>query len=154
MATSFNDLTQAELYRAAVEDFAVEVKKSDSKQSIIAALVESGVNWALYLQAHPELAPVVETQVSAPAPGVITTDTVVVQPEPRVVRTATPAVTSVEDLYLVKMNRDNPYFEFRKFKFTKENPFAVMDAASADALLNEEEGFAIAKPSEAAQYYA
>ena len=41
MATKFSDLTQQELYRSAIEDFAVDVKSTDSKKSIEAALLEN-----------------------------------------------------------------------------------------------------------------
>ena len=51
------------------------------------------------------------------------------------------------------LNRENLYFEFRKYKFTKDHPFAVMSAEDADYLLKTEKGFAVASPGEAAEYY-
>ena len=40
---SFNDLLVEELRRTAIEDFAVDIKATDNKKTVIAALVEDGV---------------------------------------------------------------------------------------------------------------
>ena len=53
---SFESLKVAELRRAADEDFAVEVGEKASKPEVLAALVESGVTWDMYLAQHPEAA--------------------------------------------------------------------------------------------------
>jgi hypothetical protein len=154
MVSSFNDLDQSELYRAAIEDFAVEVNEGDSAEVIRAALFESGVTWEKYVEGHPELAPVVakkaDRHTKKPA-GVISTTTLTDAP---VVRTAEAPVQEPTALYLVKMNRENPYFEFGKYKFTSKKPFAVMDAESTNAILTEEVGFSIATPAEAQEYYS
>jgi hypothetical protein len=145
---SFDSLNKDELFTTAVEDFGVDVKKTDSKETIKAALLEDGVTWADYLKAHPEAA------ATAEEVPVITDEVPVAVVKP-VVRTATPQVnTSLPDAYLVKMDRDNPYFEYRGYKFTSTHPFVVMPAADADAILRDEQGFAIATPSEAQEYYA
>lgn len=152
MPSSFNDLDQKELYRAAIEDFAVEVKKTDNAAAIRAALLESGVTWNDYIQQHPEFAPEVE-EVKEPT-NVVTSSDVTGRKKKSVVRTAEPAVTEEEALYLVKMSRKNPLFEFGKYKFTKDNPFVVMDADSTNKILTTEEGFSIATPAEAQDYYS
>jgi hypothetical protein len=140
---SFETMKKPELYRTAVEDFAVDVKAGDSEKVIRAALLEAGVTWDMYLEAHPELKPVEDTNV------VKAVDT-----KPKRVRYAEPEVPNAEDLYLVKMNRDNPYFQFRQYVFTKDHPFVPMDADSTNAILTEEDGFSIARPAEAAEYYS
>jgi hypothetical protein len=154
---SFNSLKKEELFRTAVEDFAVDVTPESSKADIITALAEDGVTWAMYREAHPAVD--VEDEEPAVAPNVVTSSDVTgVVAEPAVVttprvKTRVEVNTSSPDLYLVKMDRDNPYFEFRGYKFTQAHPFAVMPADAADAILKREVGFKIASPSEAAEYY-
>lgn len=54
---------------------------------------------------------------------------------------------------LVKMERQNPTFEIMGFKFTKENPYKVMDEDSAQKIMDLHEGFRLASPREAKEYY-
>lgn len=151
---SFNSLSKEELYRVAVEDFAVEVKPTDSKKVLLAALAEDGVTWEMYKQAYPDTE-VEEDEVPAVVTSTDVTGAVATEvPVVPKVRTRTEEVnTATADMYLIKMNRENPYFEFRGYKFTTEHPFAVMPAADADKILKQEDGFAIATPSEANEYY-
>jgi hypothetical protein len=154
---SFETLDKAELYRVLVEDFAVDVKPTDSKKVLLAAAVEDGVTWEMYKKAYPdteveEEVPVVEPVVS-PAEAVIGATAEEVPVEPRI-RTRTAEVNvQTADMYLIKMERENPYFEFRGYKFTQDHPFAVMPASDADLILKNEDGFSIATPSEANEYY-
>lgn len=142
---SFEEMKKEELFRVAVEDFAVDVKPTDNKQTILAALAEDGVTWEMYLQAYPP------APDEAPAPAVV---------EPAIatarnVRTKTgPVEVATPDLYLIKMTRDNPYFEFSGYKFTDKHPFVAMPAADADRLLRTEKGFEVASPSEAQEFYS
>jgi hypothetical protein len=140
-----------------VEDFAVDVKPQDSKKVLLAAAAEDGVTWEMYKKAYPdteveeEVINVEATPVVVPDPSGAVAEEVPAAP---VIRTRTEEVnTTSQDMYLIKMERENPYYEFRGYKFTTEHPFAVMPAADADKILKNESGFSIATPSEANEYY-
>lgn len=143
--TKFSDLTVAELRRSAVEDFAVEVSESDNKDSVIAALAESKIEWADYVAQHPEVAPEV---VKSDAPK---TEPVVTEPVNVVV--AENIKPTSKDAYLIKMVRDNPLYEAYGYRFTSAHPYALVSAAVADKLLTVEDGFRQATPSELSEYY-
>ena len=68
--------------------------------------------------------------------------------------TATEEVLKPSAKYLVKMERENPYFEWRSYKFPTEKPFAVMDANDAQEILSTEVGFRQAFPQELEEYYS
>jgi hypothetical protein len=55
--------------------------------------------------------------------------------------------------YLIKMTRENPYFEVGRYKFTQEHPYAIMDATTAQHVLSNEEGFRQAFPDELKEFY-
>lgn len=157
MATAFTELDVKELRRSAVEDFAVEIEKDAKAKDIITAFGELGIGWDDYVAQHPEHKPVVPEPTVVVAADVTAAPIVVEEVTPMVapqVRTKTPEVVSTEDTYLVKMNRDNPYFEFGRYKFTQKNPYNIMDAESTTRILKEEEGFAIAGPDELAEFYS
>lgn len=153
--TSFEDLKPAELYRSAVEDFALVVDEADKtkKKVLLAAFLEGGIEWDDYVAQHPEVAPepVEEPVVVDPTVSVVATAPTLVDPTQVVVAQAPvfqPAAT-----YLIKMERDNPLYETRGYKFTQENPYALMSAADADYVLSREDGFRQATPSELQEYY-
>jgi uncharacterized protein (DUF2126 family) len=155
---SFETLEKDELYRVLVEDFAVNVKPTDSKKVLLAAATEDGVTWEMYKKAYPDTEPVVEEVVAQPVvttgdiKGATADEVPVATPRIRT-RAASEVQAESPDLYLIKMDRENLYFEFRGYKFTKDHPFAVMPAADADRILKNEDGFSIASPSEANEYY-
>ena len=148
---SFESLKVAELRRAADEDFAVEVGEKASKPEVLAALVESGVTWDMYLAQHPEAAPDAEEPVQDN--GVITSTSMAAPALATkvVVREELPLFGKEE--WLVKMVRANPLYEVRGHRFTQENPFALVNPADAEYLLTREEGFRQATPSELQEYY-
>jgi hypothetical protein len=55
---------------------------------------------------------------------------------------------------LVKMERQNPYYEVAGKTFTSDHPFVVMTADEAQQIFDFEEGFRIATPREASEYYS
>lgn len=174
----FDDLKPAELYRSALEDFALPVEEADKgkKKVLLAAFVEGGVEWADYVAQHPEIAPAVE-EVKAPRAGeVVTSDApshnsvetapgpvepenkwadderaINVQQQPRIV-VQEPIAVNTPDQYLIKMVRDNPLFEIRGHKFTTQHPYALVGAADADYILKED-GFRQATPAELREFY-
>lgn len=166
LPTKFEDLDEKELFRSALEDFALPVEKKDSKKVLLAAFVEGGVSWDDYVSQHPEVAPepVVETnRTPEPNRGGVTTlgndnsDALSVEPvaavaEP-VVRVAETPTYSPEDKLLVKMERENPLFGFRQYTFSHKNPYALMTPADAEYLIQNEDGFRMALPSELREFY-
>jgi len=65
-------------------------------------------------------------------------------------------VTDADRTIVIKMTRDNYSFRIatptKEFTFTKKHPFAVVSPDEADWIL-EEEGFQIASPKEAREFY-
>lgn len=150
----FEDFKVAELRAIADEEFAVEVGEKASKAEVLAALVESGVTFDMYLSLHPELTPEEEV-VEAPS-GVVTAAQMQEQPveeeEVRIVVKEEVPLQSREE-WLIKMTRENPLYEVRGHRFTQENPFALVNPEDAEYLLTKEDGFRQASPSELQQYY-
>lgn len=147
----FEDLGVKELRRSAIEDFAVEVDAKDDSETVIAALVESGVTWDQYVAQHPEVAPEPE---KAP-------ENVIKSPEPTnkeslsvggSVKTAKPEVAAAGD-YLIKMDRENLMYQTRGYTFTKDHPYVVVKAEDAQWILSKEDGFRMAWPNELSDYY-
>lgn len=55
---------------------------------------------------------------------------------------------------LMKMVRENFYYEVAGYAFSKEHPFVLVDSKTADYLTEKEEGFRPASPKEAADFYS
>lgn len=64
-----------------------------------------------------------------------------------------PTFTKKDPVVLIKMQRMNPTFSFRGYKFTKEHPFVLMNEPDANAIMMMESGFTRATVQEAEQYY-
>lgn len=63
------------------------------------------------------------------------------------------AQTNLPDTVLLKMNRDNPRYDVRGYKFTREHPFALVDSTNAEFIVENVEGFVYATPKEAREFY-
>ncbi len=159
---SFDKLKRDALYELATENFAVEVSETANKQQIIAALAENGVTWEMAKVFDKNAAAVAEETEAAPqpAPGVITSAQAqmkeVPQPAPVVEEEDKPepvSVATTQDFLLLKMERENPRYEIRGYKFTQKDPFVLVKSSDADFILTHEEGFKQASPSEAKEYY-
>lgn len=148
---SFNDLDVAELRRTAVEDFAVDIKATDNKKTVLAALVEDGVEWEQYAALKglsvPEPEPVVE-----PAPEVEPAEATIPEPEVEIITATAPAPNAVQK-YLIRMERDNVRYDTRGYKFTQEHPYALVNADDANYILEKEIGFRMATPRELEEFY-
>lgn len=154
--TSFKDLKAKELKAAAL---AFGVDETQGADGIRAELLENGVTWEMYEEAFkvkPETVEVEEStvitskDVNPPREGV--DEVTITTPEIITAEEAAPLAASSK--YLIKMDRKNPSFEFRRYKFTQENPYAVMDADDAQAILSKEDGFRQAFPNELQEYYS
>lgn len=58
-----------------------------------------------------------------------------------------------DDEVLVKMTRKNGTYEAYGYRFSKRHPFKSVPASVAERLVEEEEGFCLALPSEVKDYY-
>lgn len=169
--SKFEDLDAAELYRAALADFALPVEEADKtkKKVLLAAFLEGGVEWSDYLGMHPELVPEPEPAAPAyePSPANTIDNEVPVDPAakwdlpegakvavavPEII-VAQPIAPSPTQQYLIKMTRTNPIFETRGHRFTQAHPYALVNAADADYILTREDGFRQATPSELQEFY-
>ena len=57
-------------------------------------------------------------------------------------------------ILLIKMERANTRYDIRGYTFTKEHPIRPVDEESAEYILEHEEGFRQARPSELEEYYS
>lgn len=125
-------LKKPELLKAA-EEFAVDVDKTWTNKKIVEEIEAFGVTADMYIASDlyqsGELTPDVKAVPRAGA--------------------RKPAGSEV----LIKMTRQNPTYEIRGYRFTKKDPFVVVDEENANYIL-ELEGFSIASPKAAQEYYA
>jgi len=129
----FVELKKAELL-AAADAFGVEAAPTLTKPLIIAALVEDGVTTEMYQEAFPSAKDEDEdAAVVAPAEAV-------------------PAASKGPSV-LLKMTRANGTYQIRGYKFTRENPYLPVDEDSANYILENIEGFKIASPKDAQEFY-
>lgn len=117
--------------------FGVEVPEEANKQQICAALnaAEPPVTWEMYKASFPDPEDL-EDEVAEEKAG------------------AAKKFTGSNDPVLLKMQRGNPRYEVRGYKFTKEHPFLVVERHDADFILNNVFGFRIATAEEAEKYYS
>ncbi|AXH68744.1 hypothetical protein SEA_SPARKLEGODDESS_29 [Streptomyces phage SparkleGoddess] len=131
---SFNTLKKEDLLKIA-EDYGVDVKPSDNKAVIVAALSEDGVLWE-------DVAKMDQT--------VAEQDAIIKEEE---------AVTVAEEKAklpkaLLKMIRANGTYEIRGYTFKREHPFALVAEDDAEFIVeNDPEGFRYATPKEAQAFY-
>jgi hypothetical protein len=129
---SFETMKVAELKKIA-EDFAVDTEGLKNKADIIATLSEEGVTFAVYaktLDIKEEEADMNKTEVLSK-----------------------PDKTQSKDNVLVKMERANFRYDILGYTFTKEHPFVAMKEEDAQKIFDVEEGFRLATPREAQEFY-
>lgn len=161
--TKFEDYKVAELRDIAENEFAVDIEPNASEAAVLAALLESGVTFDQHLANHPEFAAVEDAKVEAAEEnsdsGVVTTE----QMQEKPVEEEEPVQTKIivkeevplssKEEWLIKMVRANPLYEVRGYRFTQENPFALVGPEDAEYLLTRETGFRQATPRELQEYY-
>lgn len=162
--TKFEDLGVAELRRSAIEDFAVPVEENDNKKSVLAALVESGVSWSDYVDQHPEVKPeepavkpaatFVEREPEPSREGSVITAESMRAPEPLAPVTAAAVVAEGSQPWLIKMTRENLRYDTRGYTFTKEHPYALVKPEDVPYILEKEDGFRQAYPTELQEFYS
>ena len=63
-------------------------------------------------------------------------------------------VMKTENAVLVKMERNNHSYQTKGYTFTSDHPFVAMSESEAQAIFDSQEGFRLATPREAQEYYA
>lgn len=128
-----------DVLRQVAEHFGVDLEPKDTKKVIIGKLVEDGVSWDMYKEAFPDIEDIPdEPQPESPVEEK-KEEPVTVRPKPTV---------------LLKMERQNPLFEIRGYSFSKDHPFLPVTEEDANYIISNIEGFRIAMPKEAEEFYS
>ena len=130
---TFETMKVAELKKIA-EDFAVDIESLKNKADIIAALSEEGVTFAVYAKTVD----VKEDEAE------MNEDEVLPKPDK----------SQSKDNVLVRMTRANFRYDILGYTFTKDHPFVAMKEDDAQKIFDVEEGFRLATPKEAQEYYS
>ena len=131
---SFETLKKEDLLKIA-DDYGVDIKPSDTKAVIIAALAEDGVDWE----------------------DVAKTDKTVAEIDEEIKTEAAEKAAqekASQPKQLLKMLRANGTYEIRGYTFKREHPFALVAEDDAEFIVeNDPEGFRYATPKEAQAFY-
>jgi len=131
---SFTDLKITELRKVA-DSFAIETKGLKTKQEVVAALEEEGITWQMYAKfdnAEKQDIEVPEIEKK--------------KREQKIMKTS--------NQVLVKMERSNHSYQTGGFEFTQEHPFVAMSENDAQRIFDTQQGFRLATPREAQEYYS
>jgi len=127
---SFDTLKIKEL-REIAESFAVDLPPKTTKQQLILLLEEEGVTYDTYRRFFESEKVEDETiPRSQPVKGI-----------------------ENEEIVLVKMDRENFSYEVMGFTFTKQHPFSPMRISQAQSIFDLHQGFRLATPREAQEFY-
>jgi hypothetical protein len=129
---SFETLKVAELRKIA-EDFAVDTEGLKNKADIIAALSEEGVTYSIYAKTLDKEEQEAELKEEKVLPK--------------------NDKSQSKDNVLVRMTRANFRYDILGYSFTKEHPFVAMKEEDAQKIFDVEEGFRLATPKEAQEFY-
>jgi hypothetical protein len=132
---SFETMKVAELKKIA-EDFAVETENLKNKADIIAALAEEGVTYTVYEKTIKSIEDEAELEAQEVLPKF------------------DPKKDQAEDTVLVRMTRANMRYDILGYTFTKDHPFVAMKEDDAQKIFDVEEGFRLATPREAQEFYS
>jgi len=163
----FEDIDPNILRTQALEDWAVDVKPTDSLKKVIAALEEGGVFWEDYAERYgynientldeaDSVEPVlVEREVEVSKGGAVTVTDMQADDQPVQIITAQPPAVAPNQKYLVKMvpPRENERYDVLRYTFTKKHPYALVDSQDVEYVLTHEPGFRQALPSEVQEFY-
>lgn len=123
---SLSNLNKKELHKLA-EAADVLLKGDETNREIVAKLQENNVSFEFYTKA------------------VLDAETGDSEEESTLFKT-----TDV----LLKMERKNPSFQAYGHLFTREHPYAIVNEATAQQIIDNFEGFRIASPAEARSFYS
>jgi hypothetical protein len=131
---SFSDLKISELKKAA-ESFGVDLDGSKTKTEIVALLEEEGITYQMY-----------EKFTNTEKQEIEISEVEKKQREKKIMKT--------ENSVLVKMERDNFSYQAIGHSFTQQHPFVAMSESDAQRIFDTQEGFRLATPREAQEFYA
>jgi len=131
---SFSDLKISELKKAA-ESFGVDLDGSKTKTEIVALLEEEGITYQMY-----------EKFTNTEKQEIEISELDKKQREKKIMKT--------ENSVLVKMDRDNFSYQAMGHSFTQQHPFVAMSESDAQRIFDTQEGFRLATPREAQEFYA
>jgi hypothetical protein len=127
---SFDTLKIKEL-REIAESFAVDFPAKTTKQQLILLLEEEGVTYDTYKRFFESEKVEDETiPRSQPSKGI-----------------------ENEEIVLVKMDRNNISYDVMGFTFTRQHPFTPMSISQAQEIFDLHQGFRLATPREAQEFY-
>lgn len=127
---SFTDLKITDLKKAA-ETFGVDLNDAKTKPEIIAQLEEEGITFQMY----DKFSNVEKADIKVPE-----------KKEKKLI--------TKENSVLVKMERDNHSYQSMGYTFTSSHPFVAMSESDAQHIFDVEDGFRLATPREAQEFYA
>jgi hypothetical protein len=132
---SFTDLKVTELRKVA-DSFAIDTSELKTKQEIIAILEEEGISYQMY--AKFDNAEKEDIKI----------------PEIEKKKRENEIMSKTANQVLVKMERNNHSYQVGFHVFTQEHPFLAMSETEAQKIFDTEQGFRLATPREAQEYYA
>jgi hypothetical protein len=127
---SFTDLKITDLRKVA-DSFGVDAKEAKTKQEIVALLEEEGVTYQMYNQLNSDE----RIEIEVPK-----------KKETKVMK--------AQNSVLVKMERDNFSYQAMGYTFSDTHPFVAMPESDAQRIFDTQEGFRLATPREAQEFYA
>jgi len=131
---SFTDLKITELRKAA-DSFGVDTTGVKTKQEIIALLEEEGITYQMFDKFNK----VEREEIEVP-------EVEKKKREQKIMKTV--------NQVLVKMERSNHSYQTSGHEFTQDHPFVAMSETDAQRIFDTQEGFRLATPREAQEYYA
>jgi hypothetical protein len=131
---SFLDLKIAELKKVA-DSFGVDTTGLKSKQEISTVLEEEGITYQMY----NKFAGAEKEEIEVPA----------FEKQKRESKKM-----KKEDAVLVKMERGNYSYQIMGYSFTMQHPFVAMSESDAQRIFDSQQGFRLATPREAQEYYS
>jgi hypothetical protein len=131
---SFLELKVSDLRKAA-DSFGVDTSGAKTKQEIAALLEEEGITYSMFAKfsnAEKEEIEIPEFEKQ--------------KREKKIMKT--------QDAVLVKMDRDNHSYQVMGYTFSQQHPFVAMTESEAQRIFDTQDGFRLATPREAQEYYA
>jgi hypothetical protein len=135
-----------EQLRTVAETFGVELDGRWKEKRIVEELLAEGITWDMWTESNAAFIPELIDEVHD-----LKEDDP--EPEPEPVVDTTERFNSKNAVELLKMERWNPQYNILGYKFTREHPFMLMKPEDAMWIMAHEEGFRLATPEEAKEFY-
>lgn len=142
-------LLDAFTLKSRLKDLGVDVTDLKKKADLLKAAAEFGVDDVTYAREFPEEAAKLTESASDESPEASEVDEVFDHSDTPVV-----ALDKPEPKILLRMNRANRRFETYGHTFTRESPILPVPESVAQLIMDTHEGFAIASPREAKEFYS